>query len=268
MLLYLSPPAYPMTQHTCTNCGNVFTGHFCNECGQKLTHRYTVGHVLHEFVHVFTHADKGIFAFSKQILFRPGVVALDFVEGRRKRHFNLFQFLLLVLSAATFLMVKTNMLQQTMQSVNHASHLQYSSELLRFQQKIGSFIQQYTNVLQFIMLPLIAFFSWLFLRKARFNYAEHVVLHAAVLANTNLLSIVAMLCILVFPSLMQVQLFASFILTMAVYGLAYNGFLKKAWWKGVLLGFACYIGAYIVIMLLSVITMIIYIVSVGGPKNV
>lgn len=257
-----------MTQHTCTNCGNVFTGHFCNECGQKLTHRYTVGHVLHEFVHVFTHADKGIFAFSKQILLRPGVVALDFVEGRRKRHFNLFQYLLLALSAATFLIIKTNTLQQAMQAMNQASQLQYSSEMLRFQQKVGSFIQQYTNVLQFIMLPMVALFSWLFLKKARFNYAEHVVLHAAVLASTNTLTVLSMLLVLVFPSFMHMQVLLSFVLTLLVYGMAFKGFLNKAWWKGALLGLASYLCALILLMLIFLIVTTIYIVMVGGPKNV
>lgn len=256
-----------MTQHTCTNCGNVFTGHFCNECGQKLTHRYTVGHVLHEFVHVFTHADKGIFAFSKQILLRPGVVALDFVEGRRKRHFNLFQYLLLVLSAATFLMIKTNMLQQAMQTMNQASQLDYSSDMLRLQQKIGSFIQQYTNVLQFIMLPMYGLFSWLFLKKARFNYAEHIVLHAAVLANTNTLTVLTMLLVLVFPSFLQAQLLISSVLSLAVYGMAFKGFFNKAWWKGVLLGFTGYLCSLLLLMVMSAIFMAIYIIIIGGPKN-
>ncbi|MBL0358355.1 MAG: hypothetical protein IPP72_16450 [Chitinophagaceae bacterium] len=70
-----------MYQLTCANCGNNYTGHFCNQCGQKQAHRYTVGHVLREIMHGFTHADKGIFSFAWQVLTRPGTIALDMVQG-------------------------------------------------------------------------------------------------------------------------------------------------------------------------------------------
>lgn len=91
-----------MQPTNCLNCGQNLTGPFCSQCGQKETHRYTVGHVLHELLHVFTHADKGIFSFAKNILVKPGTVALDLVEGRRKRYFNLFQYLLLIVGGYHF----------------------------------------------------------------------------------------------------------------------------------------------------------------------
>ncbi len=86
-------------QPECLNCNTVYVGSYCHQCGQKAVHRYTVGHVLHEIVHVFTHADKGIFSFAWQLITRPGKVALDLVEGRRKRYFNLFQYLLIIVAS-------------------------------------------------------------------------------------------------------------------------------------------------------------------------
>ena len=96
-----------MELHTCTNCDNQCSGSSCNICGQKETHRYTVAQVLHELVHGFTHADKGIFSFAWNIVRRPGTVALDLVEGRRQRYFKLFQYLISILGITTFLLRKT-----------------------------------------------------------------------------------------------------------------------------------------------------------------
>ncbi|WP_165903931.1 DUF3667 domain-containing protein [Hymenobacter gummosus] len=62
--------------------------------------------MLHELVHVFTHADKSIFGFVGQVLLRPARVVADYLAGRRKRYFNPFQFLLLIVGLATLLAVK------------------------------------------------------------------------------------------------------------------------------------------------------------------
>ncbi|WP_410503458.1 DUF3667 domain-containing protein [Hymenobacter sp. AT01-02] len=78
-------------------------GQYCPQCGQPRPHRLSVRHVLHELLHVFTHADKSIFAYTGHVLLRPGQVVADYLAGRRKRYFNPFQFLLLVVGAATLL---------------------------------------------------------------------------------------------------------------------------------------------------------------------
>ena len=90
----------------CKNCGHYFSGLYCNQCGQKVAHRLDVKHVVHEAVHVFTHADKGIFPLIPAVLFRPGLVALDYVQGRRKRYFSIFQYLLIIVGVATYIVTK------------------------------------------------------------------------------------------------------------------------------------------------------------------
>ena len=108
----ITPAARPAPAETraivdCVNCGqSVVAGPYCSHCGQQRPHRLSLAHVLHEIVHVFTHADKSIFAFAGQVLVRPGRVVADYLAGRRKRYFNPFQFLLLAVGLATLLSVQ------------------------------------------------------------------------------------------------------------------------------------------------------------------
>ena len=75
--------------HTCKNCNNEFNENFCNKCGQKEAHRITMSHVMHDVVHVLLHADKGIFPFMARVMVQPGIIAKEYLEGKRK-FFNPF----------------------------------------------------------------------------------------------------------------------------------------------------------------------------------
>jgi hypothetical protein len=57
------------------------------------------------------------------------------------------------------------------------------------QQKWMSIFQQYLNLFLFALIPVFSFFSWLFFRSKKYNYAENLVLQAAVQAQINTYSI-------------------------------------------------------------------------------
>ncbi|MES2454243.1 MAG: hypothetical protein V4594_01825 [Bacteroidota bacterium] len=40
--------------------------------GQPVAHRITLGHVGHDLLHIFLHADKGIFSFVRRIVIEKG----------------------------------------------------------------------------------------------------------------------------------------------------------------------------------------------------
>ena len=94
---------------TCKNCETIFEGNFCPNCSQKAgTHRFSVKHIVHEAFHAFTHTDKGIFFLIKEMLKRPGKVALEYNGGRRKKYFNPFTFLLIMIALNIFFTQKAN----------------------------------------------------------------------------------------------------------------------------------------------------------------
>ena len=146
------------TVNRCRNCNNEFEGIYCNVCGQKRAHRLDTKHVIHEILHVFTHTDKGILSFIPIIMFRPGFFALDYVEGRRKRYFNVFQYLVIIVGIITFLMTKTHYMENIAITFDPSSGK--ASVIVRsVQEKLVNAIQRYLNLFLFALIPVFTFFN-------------------------------------------------------------------------------------------------------------
>ena len=242
----------------CLNCDTQLNGTFCSQCGQKETHRYTFSHIVHEFVHVFTHADKGIFALARQVLLRPGFVARDLVEGKRKRYFNLFQYLLLIVGVVTFLMVKTNLITDIMNSMNQANNVQASSRLAAMQQKTAALLQQYNNLFQLVLIPVYAASAWLFFARKRVNYAETIVLHVASTAQTSTLSIPLALLMLATRGTSGFMLIAagSMAVMLFSFALCYRQFFGFGWLRSLLFAVLVFVVSYIVQTVLITLLML------------
>ena len=179
-------------KQVCKNCGHYFRGLYCNRCGQKAAHRLDVKHVVHEAVHVFTHADKGIFPLIPAVLFRPGLVALDYVQGKRKRYFSIFQYLLIIVGIATYIVTKTHWIGEEDRILGAGRAA--PSQVLVVQKEVTGLVQHYFNLFLFVMIPVFALFSWLFFRAKGYNYAENFVLQVAVQAQLHTYSV-----LLIFP---------------------------------------------------------------------
>lgn len=250
-----------MQQLTCANCGNTYTGHFCNQCGQKQVHRYTVKHVLHEIMHVFTHADKGIFSFAWQVVTRPGTIALDMVEGRRKRYFNLFQYLVLIVGIGTFVMNKTHLMEQTMQSMNNMTGTKVTGQMAVMQQQMVVALQKYFNLVQFFLIPVYALFSWLFLRRGNYNYAENLVLGSVISAQMSTLSVVNMLLFYFIQSANTMVWFGlvALLILIGCFTVTFRQFYKISFIKALLYSLLVYICAYVVQLILLSIGLFTYV---------
>jgi hypothetical protein len=251
-----------MHQTNCANCGTELTGPFCSQCGQKETHRYTAGHVLHELVHVFTHADKGIFSFARNILVKPGIVALDMVEGKRKRYFNLFQYLLIVVGFVTFIMVKADFMSAMMKNINTANNTQMSSNLAAIQQEAGQLLQKYMNIFQMLLIPVYAFFTWLFIGKKKYNYAENIVLHTAGSAQTNTIALITTPLMLVSmnATFISLQVFISLGIFIFSFALCYRQFFKFSILKSTLYALLVFVCSYIVQIIIT--TLFIAVIAI------
>ena len=75
-----------MTQ-PCTNCSAPVDGRYCASCGQKCfeSSDRRFGHLLSEFAHGLTDLDGRVWRSLLALLFRPGLLSLDYNEGRRAR---------------------------------------------------------------------------------------------------------------------------------------------------------------------------------------
>ncbi|MGA0555737.1 DUF3667 domain-containing protein [Larkinella sp. VNQ87] len=172
----------------CPNCSANLEAPFkyCPTCGQSThIHRFNLPHIFHEVFHALTHADKGVIYLLKGLATRPGIVAREYIlEGKRKKYFNPFTFLVLVLGLTLFFNSVFRPYTQTSRDlVERAKTGQYQSEQERQRiigfaerrQNLQAFIEKRNNLILFLAIPIIALVYWLFFLRTGLNYAEHLV---------------------------------------------------------------------------------------------
>ena len=90
-----------MTIKNCLNCEKEVTDKYCSGCGQKTdTHRISFKNfILHDILHGTFHIEKGILFTAKEALLRPGKAALDYIEGKRIKYYNVFYLVLITIGS-------------------------------------------------------------------------------------------------------------------------------------------------------------------------
>ena len=149
----------------CRNCdADVASGQvYCGICGQKYaTNRLTLHEIGHDLLHAFIHVDRSALSLIHMLLVRPGAVALDYVQGKRRRYFGPFSFLVVNVAAASAVIAISGF---RVVSANRANI-------------VVDFLQGHINLLIFADFPLLAAYSRLLDIRGRFNFAEHLVLAA------------------------------------------------------------------------------------------
>jgi hypothetical protein len=73
----------------CLNCGFIVVGKYCYNCGQEnLEPKESVWHLLSHFFNDITHFDGKFFSTLKILLFKPGFLSKEYMNGRRASYLN------------------------------------------------------------------------------------------------------------------------------------------------------------------------------------
>ena len=154
----------------CLNCGTAILApaRFCSHCGQRTdTARLSFADVVRDLMHSFVNVERGPLAFAWALLTRPGEVAREYIEGKRRRHYGPFATLV-VLVGATALAVNLTGFQVLAQDGLPT----WTSRAL----------QGHFNLLLLAQLPLLGALCALAFRSARLTFPEHMVLVAYTLS--------------------------------------------------------------------------------------
>ena len=190
----------------CLNCATLLTAddHYCPTCGQKTdTHRISMSHIWHDLTHAITHADRGVFFTLRELLLRPGTVAREYLAGKRKKYFNPFSLLILIvgiyiLANSVFKPYSQDVFtpKQTPSWVNTEAKKRQYNKLMEKRHEIGDFMNHHVNIVLFVSTPFFAAIFWLLFRRRGYNYAEHL----TTMAYVN--SFLSVITILIFAPLM------------------------------------------------------------------
>ena len=79
----------------CKSCGSSVIGNYCGECGMPYqVKRISMGGLLHDIFHLFTHLDKGFGYTVKMLIKAPGHMQRQYIEGERAKHQKPFSMFL------------------------------------------------------------------------------------------------------------------------------------------------------------------------------
>ncbi len=169
----------------CPNCGGMAPLKFCPACGQKRInkHEYSVRHFFGHILHEITHLDSNkIFRTLGALIFSPGKLTREYLDGRRGQYINPIRVYLTV-SAIYFLFAWGALANaggggvRDMQSrpffVQMAERKGVEPAVLaeRVQEKAG----KYSAVLRFASVLVSGLFLMLLYRGTGRYYVEHLV---------------------------------------------------------------------------------------------
>ena len=220
-----------MNNQICCNCDNHFIGDYCNKCGQKTTHRITMGHLGRDVIHSFTHTDKGFFHLLIKMFVKPGVVAREYIaEGKRKRYFTPFEYILIVGTIATFVAANSDFIESTTAAIN--SNAGYSVRQVAMMQKIKEYQTKYYNFLILMQLPFYALATSIVYKKFRYNFAEHLTLQTFTTAQSTVISTLLKLSIFITGKTTGTMISLMGFVTTSFQIFAFMQFFKEKSFKG------------------------------------
>lgn len=255
----------PTSNTTCKNCQTTFEGKFCPNCSQKAdTHRFTLMHFGHEVFHAFTHTDKGVFLLMKELLLRPGKVALEYNSGMRKKYFNPITFLLIVTAIQIFVIKKTDFFTEFNKSLKELTELPAQSSAKSRKQfdqnfedaeKGTTMVTENNKAFTLLIIPVLSLLTWILFKKSGHNYAENLVFNVLLMGGMTLIFFIIIVPFLILPSYVILWMFVDYLAIWIYSIVAYKQFYNQRWpatiAKGVLMQIVIMISSYGITALMS-----------------
>jgi len=154
-----------MNAPRCLNCETPLpmTARFCPQCSQRSdTARLSFADMARDLLHAFVNVERGPLVFAWALLTRPGGIAREYVEGRRRRYYGPFATLFVVVGL-TALVLNASGFQALTHEVSTAP---------------AALLQRHFNLVLLAQLPLLGMACALLFRHPRLTLPEHMVLVA------------------------------------------------------------------------------------------
>ena len=269
-----------MERSNCLNCDTALypKQKFCSRCGQRAdTNRYTFRELLNQFLVTFASVERGIWLLLKGTAIRPGQTAIEFAQGKRKRYYNPFTFLAVIISLTLLTNswfkyydeVKID--QYALSQITDQHYKEKYIESNKRYNEVISWTYKYQNIFNLLCCPYFSFFLFLFFKKRKRNMAEINVAYLLFCPVALLLSAflftpliagfrnTAAASVLPYSDLFVQNLYVAWGMTVFLGFKSFGGFLK-------VLGVICLAGIIGFILLMIGICLYIYQGDLGNLK--
>jgi hypothetical protein len=172
-----------MKNTTCLNCSQPLKGNYCSNCGQSAsTDRLSLSYIWHDIQHGLLHLDKGILFTLKELFSRPGKTIVEFISGKRVKHFKPLSLVLLLAGFYGFLnyYFHINTLADTLVIDGEGEKL---NEFKKLVNTVSTWISQHYSFISLVQLPIFALASFFCFKRKGYNFIEHFILNAFVISQ-------------------------------------------------------------------------------------
>lgn len=174
------------TSDFCQSCGTVLKGKYCFACGEKIVESddFAIKTILKQALDDITNVDSKIIKSFKYLLFRPGKLTANYVDGIRKPFMRPIQLFLVINVLFFFFLPKADILripsvwyfkqEHRMNLLNKLSERtgQTSAEIM---QLYDAKSLTYSKALVFVIIPFVAILMALINFKKHYEYGKHII---------------------------------------------------------------------------------------------
>lgn len=240
---------------TCINCSAEGEGKYCSTCGQRLeVKRISWKENLGDFWARIYGFD-GMFPRTfKDLTFRPGFAAREFIRGNRVKYYGPVGYFFLMITCFLLLLsiIGLNM-------IDYMSEMQsaISDKEAPLNKDIRVLISDNLKLVAFVYIPLQALGArYIFFRKQEFNFLEHSVLPLYVMGHWYWINMVEALFLQFGGFMFGVT--THWILMMLYMGFGYATFITtQPKWKSFLKGMGIYVTAFAMMFIVVMVGLII-----------
>lgn len=254
----------------CLSCGENLVGEYCHACGEKTVSDkdFTLKKIIGDGINVFTNLDSKFFQSFYSLLFKPGKLTLEYLNGRRKPYMKPFQIFLIV-TILFFLFIPDfdvflvpsrwffsevsefgiNIMDLVRAKMAEKSMTQEEIALL-----YDSEVKSYSKLFMVVLLPLLALSTFFLKRKSMRKYGKHFILATHNFSFVVLWFLIAFYVVVASPIHFPKWLGVSVIFGVIIIYLAFS--FRKVWdeklWKAGLRSLLIFTFLFIIVFLYRV----------------
>lgn len=239
--------------NTCKNCQHPFEGTFCPECGQKvIIKRFNLKDSFIWLLHSIFNLDHGFLHTTKELIVNPGRVIQNVLNGITVKYTHPFRLLFIWATISTLLVIFLGTYDEQNSEIYES--LEFSETQRAFQEKINAIMKKYLNFIIMANIPFVSFFSWLFYKKKRLNFTEHLVINSYGYSMTTALGIIFVFVQYIIHEA-ALMMWLSMLLNVSLMAYAYCSTFQENYLKSFL--------KYLLGFILSYVFLIIFFVILG-----
>ncbi len=239
------------TSDPCLNCGTLLAGKFCHACGQKKVEdrERTFRHFVYQFFGAAFFLENNFFRNLWLLLSKPGFLAAEYLDGRRKRYMTPLSLFLLINLVYFFAVHLSDLNLSLREQLFQPQHRGLANAMVeRRLEHRGTSMEAYSEAydeqstalsktLIILHAPVMALLLMLIYFRRRYYLTDHIVFSVYIIAFVMLLSIVAnlLLMALVTTHIIEAQAYFpiygwTFLIVFPVYfGIALKRFYRESW---------------------------------------